>query len=130
MTKRILTVIMAIGMAFAVLLCGSGCKEKNVNYYTLPDVAVGDTFEITLDVHGTGMYEWQYTISEKTGIEYVKRDFIFPNNDPNIIGGGTILYVFKAAKVGNYSIKCSAKIPWEPKTPPIENRVYRIKVVE
>ena len=32
MTKRILTVIMAIGMAVAVLLCGSGCKEKILAY--------------------------------------------------------------------------------------------------
>ena len=29
MTKRFLTVIMAIGMSVAVLLCGSACKEKN-----------------------------------------------------------------------------------------------------
>ncbi len=65
MTKRILTVIMAIGMAFAVLLCGSGCTEKNANYYTLPDVAVGDTFEIALDAYD--MYDWQYTISKKQG---------------------------------------------------------------
>ena len=28
MTKRFLTVIMAIGMAFMVLLCGSGCKDN------------------------------------------------------------------------------------------------------
>ena len=29
MTKRFLTVIMAIGMAFAVLLCGSGCTAES-----------------------------------------------------------------------------------------------------
>ena len=33
MTKRILTVIMAIGMAFAVLLCGSGCSFDTLHIY-------------------------------------------------------------------------------------------------
>ncbi len=127
MTKRILTVIMAIGMAFAVLLCGSGCTEKNANYYTLPDVAVGETFEICMDTYFDGGYDVKYEIKPKSGIEFVSREFLYSLSGD---GGGNVpmKFIYKATKTGKYEIKFKWKRSWEAE--PAVINVYQITVTK
>ena len=107
----------------------TACSDDNAKKYSLPDVAVGDTFEITLDAHGGTAYSWDYKIIPSSGVEYVTMEYIPTNDDPDIIGGGQLKYTFRAIKAGSYKIEFQLQIPWESK-PPVETNIYEVKVVK
>lgn len=127
MMKKAKYCISALFVLIVLLL--TGCSGKTTNTYSLQDVAVGDTFEITLAAHGGTAYRWDYTTSPKSGIEYVTREFIPRDNDPEMIGGGTFVYMFQATKAGSYKIKFKLQIIGKTE-PPIEISTYKITVIE
>ncbi|MDE7296610.1 MAG: protease inhibitor I42 family protein [Clostridia bacterium] len=112
-----------------IIMALAGCNSEITNTYSLEDVAVDDTFEITLDAHGGTAYRWDYNITPKSGVEYVTREFVPIDNDPEIMGGGTFVYTFKATKAGSYKIKFKLQILGKTE-PPIEINIYKITVVK
>ena len=104
-----------------------GCGNNNTNTYSLPDIKVGEKFEIILPAGGK--YSWTYQLKPVSGIEYVSREFTPPKGDPEILGGGDLTYTFKATKIGSYRIKFDLAISWESK-PPIETNIYKITVIK
>ena len=117
--------IVLAAILFTIIML-TACGDKSENY-SLPDVAEGNEFEITLDAYGDTAYQWSYEL-DSSGIEYVSMEFVPTNDDPAWTGGGHIIYQFKAVKTGSYKIKFKLSIPWESK-PPIELKTYKIKVI-
>ena len=118
--------VIVFGLMFVMLFSLSACGDKTINK-TLPDVAVGETFEITLDAHGGTAFVWSYEISPKAGMEFVSREFIPTNGDPDLIGGGQFEYTFKGNKAGKYEI--TFKLKEIGKSQATETIVYSVKVV-
>lgn len=85
-------------------------------------------FEITLDAHGGTAYVWSYEIDKNAGVQYISQEFIPTDNNPEIMGGGEIVYQFKAVQAGTYNIRFECKIPHETSVPLEVNR-YQITVV-
>lgn len=127
--KKLLQQFCILCSAVFLVLSLAGCSSIVENTYSLTDVVVGDTFEITLAAHGGTAYRWDYTTSPKSGIEYVTREFIPRDNDPEMIGGGTFVYMFQATKTGSYKIKFKLQIIGKTE-PPIEISTYKITVIE
>ena len=110
----------------AAVFSASACTDKNENIYTLADVNVGDAFKITLQA--SDMYSWHFDIDSERAIEYVAMDFVPTDNDPEIIGGGQLLYTFRAKETGKYKIRFDLQIAWESE-PPIETKIYEITII-
>jgi len=127
--KKLLQQFCILSSAVFIVLSLVGCNSRIKNTYSLTDVVVGDTFEITLAAHGGTAYLWDYTTSPKSGIEYVTREFIPRDNDPEMIGGGTFVYTFQATEAGSYKIKFKLQIIGKTE-PPIEISTYKITVIE
>ena len=106
--------IKVLSLLFSVmLLCVGvvGCEQsenidENIKYFTLPDVVVGETFELEVEAI-YGVYNIRSCVIDIEAMEYVSGKFVPPNNDPNIIGGGTFVYTFKPYCLGEYKIKIS-----------------------
>ena len=97
--KRIKTVLLAVMLVLlSVAFCG--CKEQEQTI-PLPDVQVGEEFEIVLETHGA--YFWEEPIISKQGITYLGRRSVRPA--PDVYGYATLYYKFKAEKEGNYRIR-------------------------
>lgn len=127
MNKKLCFIVIILVLIFVVFSL-SACAD-NTNTYSLPDVIVGDTFEITLDAHGGTAYCWEYSTNSK-GIEYVTSEFISEHpNDSDYCGGGKVVYTFKAVNSGDYKIKFKLSIPDQSK-PPIETNIYKVKIVK
>ena len=124
MIKKMIGMIVAVFMSLG-FCCG--CGDNNTTTYSLPDIKVGETFEIILPAGGK--YSWTYKIKPVSGIEYVSREFTPPGGDPDKIGGGNYTYTFKATKIGSYRIKFELAVSWES-TPPIETNIYKITVIK
>lgn len=125
MKKRIAVILTSL--MFSTFMMGflSGCSGNQTNY-TLPNVKEGDYFEVTLEASGSP-YSWKYEIKPKSGIEYVSMQFIPTDNDPEKIGGGQLVYTFKALSSGDYKIKFDYQISWTT-DPPIKTNMYSIFV--
>lgn len=111
-------------MLLLLTACGGNSKDSDV----LLNVTEGDTFEITLEAHGGTAYVWDYRIAPNSGIDYVKMEFVPTNSDPEIIGGGTLVYQFKAVTVGDYDIRFQCQIPHTNSL--LETKQYKITVVK
>ena len=83
-TMKLKKVIGFIAMVLSMALLSVPCGQ-NENRYDLPNVA-GDMFEITLQNYADGGYSWDYNLNPSSGIEYVKVEYIEPD-DPEICGG-------------------------------------------
>ena len=103
----------------------SGCRK---GVQALPDVTVGSTFEIKLASYDSTPYKWEYEITPSNGIEYLSMDFIPESKDPSHVGGGDLVYTFKAVKVGEYQIEFSLKHLTDKASSPKEVAIYSIKV--
>ena len=125
--KRKNGIFLIIGCALlAFLFPLTACKHDN--YFVLSDVKEGEVFEITLDAHGGTDYVWSYEIDKNAGVQYISQEFIPTDNNPEIMGGGEIVYQFKAVQAGTYNIRFECKIPHETSAPLEVNR-YQITVV-
>ena len=106
--------IKVLSLLFSVmLLCVGvvGCEQsenidENIQYFTLPDVVVGETFELEVEAI-YGVYNKRSCVIDIDAMEYVSGKFVPPNNDPNILGSGTFVYTFKPYRPGEYKIKIS-----------------------
>lgn len=126
--KKLNFIVIIWGLLFIVLLFSS-CIKDNTNNYSLENVLVGDTFEITLDAYGGTAYCWDYSINSN-GIEYVTSKFISEQpSDSDFCGGGKLVYTFRAVKVGNYKIKFKLSTINQSKQP-IETNIYNIKIIK
>jgi len=119
-------ILIVLGIMLCIMSCFAACGDESPKY-SLPDVAEGSTFEITVRAT-SGPYSWSYEISPNKGIEYVTREFIPTDNDPEMIGGGQLRYTFKATKVGCYEIKFML-LPLGKSEPSVETDLYKITVV-
>ena len=93
---------------FDILLCMilllTACSESIKKIESLPNVSVGDEFEIVLDAYSGTPYVWSYEIKPNSRIEYVTKEFIPTDNNPDLIGGGQLKYTFKATQSGAVEI--------------------------
>ncbi len=126
--KKTLQRFCILSLVAFIVMALVGCNSEITNTYSLEDVAVGDTFEITLAAHGGTAYRWDYKIN-KSGVEYATREFVPTDNDPEIMGGGDFVYTFKASKTGSYKIKFKLQV-LNNTEPPIEINIYKITVVK
>ena len=115
-----------VAMLFVIMLLAA-CGDKSEKY-SLPDVAEGSEFKITLDAHGGTAYSWNYEIKPSSGIEFVSQEYVPTNDDPSWTGGGEVIYTFKAVKAGSYKIEFGLSISWESESP-TELKTYQIKVI-
>lgn len=127
--SRLPKIFIILGAILLTTFSLIACDNKNVNTYTLPDVTVGDTFEITVPTRGSGQYEWNYNINSNSGLEFVAREYIPASDDPDWCGGGNSIYTFKAVKTGSYTIKFICQIIGKYE-PPIETNIYKITCIE
>lgn len=128
--RKLISILLSILMFTASVFCISGCDDVETTNHTIPDKTKGDMFEIYLKATGSIPYKWNYVLESNSGIEYVSSDFV-PAEDSDRIGGGQLVYTFKAIKVGDYKIRfelCS--VIESSKNSPVEVRVYKIKIVE
>ena len=124
-TMKLKKVIGFIAMILSMALLSVACGQ-NENRYDLPNVAVGDMFEITLQNYADGGYSWDYNLNPSSGIEYVKVEYIEPD-DPEICGGvRPVIYTFKANKIGSFEIKFHCHRAWTSES--IETNIYKITV--
>lgn len=126
--KNLALSLLGLGAILSVFLAAA-CRDNSDIVEVLPNVTVGEEFEIILDAYGSTPYLWSYEIKPDLGIEYIAMDFIPTSNNPDLIGGGQVRYTFKATKYGNYKIKYELQNSWESSTP-IETKIYQITIVE
>ena len=105
--KRIKTVLLAVMLVLlSVAFCG--CKEQEQTI-PLPDVQVGEEFEITVRATAGRPYYWEYQITPMEGVDCIGSVYVPRDNNPDIIGGGTRIFSFQATKAGCYKIQLIAK---------------------
>ena len=128
--KNIKNIVIVLETLLLMIFSLVGCGGNNKNTYSLPDVAVGDTFEITLSAYGSTPYQWNYEISPTSGIEYVSQEFVQPDDDR--VGGGELVYTFKGITIGNYKIKFERRsvLSESKNDPPIKANIYEVAVVK
>lgn len=124
--KRLLILLLFCITAFTGCFVAA-CKD---NSKILPDVTEGSMFEISLKSYSGTAYVWDYKISSNSGIEYVSKEFIPENESPDWIGGGQIIYTFKAIKAGSYKIIFEARNLSESKEDPIESDTFKITIIK
>ena len=118
--KNIKNIVIVLETLLLMIFSLVGCGGNNKNTYSLPDVAVGDTFEITLSAYGSTPYQWNY----------VSQEFVQPDDDR--VGGGELVYTFKGITVGNYKIKFERRsvLSESKNDPPIKANIYEVAVVK
>lgn len=123
------SLVLLLFMVFPLSAC------EKANNYNLPDVNVGETFEITLKDYSDGGYDLSYKITPSSGIEFVskesvKEDIHIETDDSyppdNFCGSFPQKYTFKAINSGSYKIEFVCQRSWESN--PIEINIYKIKV--
>jgi len=126
MTKlRLTTILLAIALVVggglgAYSMTAAEGVEEQAN--TL-EVAVNETFEITLDSNPTTGYAWQ-ALYEEGSLELVDRTFA-PYSD--LIGaGGTETLIFRALEEGETTVTLDYKRAWEEN--PIDTRSFQVNV--
>lgn len=128
--KKLLQQFCILSSAVFIVLSLVGCNSKIKNTYSLTDVEVGDTFDITLNDYSDGGGTLRYEISPRTGIEFVSLELIYPDDVDLSVWAGNVpkKYTFQATKAGSYKIKFVTQRPWESK--PIEINIYKITVIK
>ncbi|WP_054696397.1 protease inhibitor I42 family protein [Syntrophomonas palmitatica] len=82
------------------------------------NVAVGDTFKISLASNPSTGYEWMLRDWDKTRLVLVNKGFVNPNSSPQIVGqAGRSCWTFKALKNGRVQLKMTYARPWESVQP-------------
>ena len=119
-------ILFSVAFIGCIISCGS---EKNKNTYSISDVTVGEIFEISLKSYSGTPYSWEYQMKPISGIEFISSEFIPENDNPDWIGGGTMLYTFKAVNIGNYEIEFLARHCAEHNLI-AEINVYQINVIK
>lgn len=116
---KLKNVIAVLGVILFMLLPLNGCKDSSriseidTTKDSLPDMKIGQEFEITIDAYSGTAYSWSYEVKPNSGVEFVTRKFIPTDENPDNIGGGQFVYTFRAIRYGNYQIKFYLQIPWE-----------------
>ena len=123
-----INLLLLLGMILFMMFAFVAC-DNNTNHYTLPDVAVDDTFEIILKPAGT--YKWVYDIKQNSGIECISEETLSEHpRDSDWCGSWPVKYTFQATKAGKYKLKFKYVLRWESKEPPLEINIYEIRVVK
>ena len=129
--KKILK-ILSVLFSVMLLFCAVGCEqsdsdERRIYYYTLPNVAVDETFEIT--VEEVSHFEWdKVVICNREGLEFVKYERIPTTMDPDICGAGVYcVYTLRASEAGDYVIKLNYR-SFVGNNPPVQTNIYKIKI--
>ena len=115
---------------FASLTLGNfvaGCTSTAADSQNMVNVALGDTFTLTLRGNPTTGYSWdaagipaEVALTEK----YYDQDKV----DPMMVGvGGSFHFRFKAVKKGEANIRFEYRRPWE-KLSPADVRSYRVRI--
>lgn len=128
--KKILK-ILSVLFSVMLLFCAVGCEqsdsdERRIYYYTLPNVAVDETFEIT--VEEKSYFHWdKVVVCNREGLEFVKYERIPTTMDPDICGAGVYcVYTLRASEAGDYVIKFNYR-PFGS-DPPVQTNIYKIKI--
>lgn len=127
--KNVIRILALALCSLSVVFCFACNSDPQLPVTKLPSVMEGETFEITLPWVSSG-HEWFYEITPSVGIEFVTVDFFHTNGDPNILGGGTLVYKFKAIKTGKYKIRFEWIQPFGEDRTPYKIGVYEIEVLE
>jgi inhibitor of cysteine peptidase len=120
-TTTLLAVVLVVGGGLgAYSMTAAEGVEEQANTI---EVAVNETFEITLDSNPTTGYAWQARYEEGS-LELVDRTFA-PSSD--LIGAGGIeTLTFRALKTGGTTLTLVYERAWEEE--PIDTVVYQINV--
>jgi|GEM_PF-5759464 len=87
-----------------------------------------ETFTIDLRSNPTTGYTWEAKF-DPTYIQMIDRTYKPDTFDPLLIGwGGTDTFVFRGIKSGETEIEFSYLRPWDRLTPPVEIKVFKIKI--
>lgn len=137
MKKRIVhicTSIMTAAFIAVSMFALTGCEDKDAVKYSLPDVAVGETFEIAF-YGNEGAYQWHYKIRTKMGFStkgIVENSIVgIPAEDAAERPGapGWLIYTFEARKAGKYKIEYKLRHVGAHGDV-AETRIYTVKVVK
>ena len=124
--KRIVSVVLTILTCLSTTL-GMSCNNRE-SVISLPDAKVGSNTEIALKSYSGTVYGWSFEIEPSEGLVFISSEFVSQNDDPNWVGGGEIVYKFKALTTGNYTIKFSAKDITRQNDLPIEIIIYKLTI--
>ena len=115
---------------FASLTLGNfvaGCTSTAADSQNMVNVALGDTFTLTLRGNPTTGYSWDAT-EIPAEITLTEKHYEQDKTDPMMVGvGGTFHFRFKAVKKADANIHFEYRRPWE-KLPAIEVRSYRVRI--
>lgn len=101
----------------------SSVNGKNISLET------NHNYNLKLDVHADGGYQWSYTLSNSEVLQIDSTSFKPKNPDPNIVGGLTEeTFHFTSKKPGNCSISLIEHRIWEKDTPPITSIKFVVYV--
>lgn len=113
-------------LVFAVFLAGCGFQQKTERTIDKTfsgkeiEVAVGDSFVVSLDSNPTTGFEW--ALAENSDEDVLQKvDSEFEAAKTDLIGaGGKELWTFKALKEGTSTISMEYRRSWEEEIEPAE----------
>lgn len=126
--RTMLTLCFIIICSLSFVACGETPKQASVeiscddfmaskHISKKLDVAVNDSFEITLCSNPTTGFKWVETaqISDTTVLQQIEHEFIGPESEPPPPPGtpGQEIWTFKALKKGTTTVSMEYSRPWE-----------------
>ena len=125
--KRFKAIFLALLVVLSCSLCA--CKSPEEEVIKLPDVHVGDEFEIEIRTSYGTAYRWDFEI-KKDNIEFVKKRSVPFNPDPDAFGGGGHnIYTFRALEEGKCKIKF-IRVHVADSTDIIDEALYEINILK
>ena len=128
--KNVIRILTLVLCSLSVVFCFACNSDPQLPVTQLPSIVEGETFEITLPAKASTGHRWIYKITPSVGIEFITVDYFYPNNDPNILGGGTLVYKFRAINAGEYTIRYDLVRSFGEDRTPVMIGVYEIEVLE
>lgn len=97
-----------------------------ITEFCFPRIAVGDSFDVSLESNPTTGYSWKLDFDTLT-LEKILEEYIaHPTPSPDWCGGGGITkFKFKALKCSQTTtVEFSYRRPWETSVPPVKIARY------
>ncbi len=113
----------------------TGGEEENltdeVEYEQVIAVNPGEDITITLESNPSTGYSWQF-VYDSGKLEFVKRDFIAPEEEePELVGAPVDeVFVFRALEPGETEISFLYARPWETEVEPEKEAYYKVVIGE
>jgi len=120
--------IFAVAMIIATMTIG-GCTPKQTSEeITQFDIAIGETFTVTLESNPTTGYLWSAGFDDEM-LEQEIAEFI-PADNPELVGaGGEQVFTFRGISAGVTELTLKYMRPWES-VQPIDERTYTVTISE